>query len=45
MSAWLAACGLIAAALASAQVFLDEKKASEMVLRGCDSIAREEKVI
>lgn len=31
------------AALAPGQVFLDEKKASEIVLRGCDSIGREEK--
>ena len=44
MLARLSACSLVAA-LVSGQVFLDEKKASEIVLPGCDAIEREEKVI
>jgi len=31
--------------LARGEVYLDEKKAAEIVLRGCDSIAREEKAV
>ena len=33
------------AIVSPAQVFLDEKQASDAVLRGCDSIAREERAI
>lgn len=38
--------GLLAlATICCGQVFLDEQKASEIVLRGCDSIERQEKVL
>ncbi len=36
---------LLLAIACPAQIFLDEKQASETVLRGCDSIAREERSI
>lgn len=46
MTCRAAVCLLLSvASLAADQVFLDDKKASEVVLRGCDSIEREEKTI
>src|SRR5712692_2502171 len=41
----VAALCWIGAALASGQVFLDEKQASRIVLRGCDAMEREEKTL
>ncbi len=38
-------CFLLTAALASGQVFLDEKQASRIVLRGCDAVEREERTL
>ena len=41
----IAACLVVFALSGSGQIFLDEKKASEIVLRGCDRVEREEKTL